>query len=61
MARLDIKERLHGAIYRGNKKATEEEVAEVAALITLVIGELVSELAEVLVDLEVRVAALEAS
>ena len=60
MAKLDIKERLHGALHRGHKKATEDEVAEVAAIITVVMTELVAELAVVLLDLEARIEALEA-
>ena len=59
MANLDIKERLHAALHRGHKKATEEQVVEVAAVITVVMTELVAEIATVLVALEARVKALE--
>jgi hypothetical protein len=55
-----VKERLQGALHRGNHKATETELAEVAAVVLAIVGELTVELAAVIAELAERVAALEA-
>ena len=56
----NIKERLHNALHRGHKKATEDDVAEVAAVALVIMTEVVVELTEVLADFELRLEALEA-
>ena len=56
----DIKERLHNALHRGHKKASEEEAAEVAAVALVIMTEVIVELTEVLADFELRLEALEA-
>jgi NTP pyrophosphatase (non-canonical NTP hydrolase) len=54
-----IKGRLHDALHRGHRKATEEEVAEVGAVVLAIVAELSSELAAVIAELAARVEALE--
>ena len=54
-----IKGRLHDAMHRGSHKATEEELAEVTAVVLAIVGEFGAELALLIADLEQRVAALE--
>jgi hypothetical protein len=54
-----VKERLQDALHRGHHKATETELAEVAAIVLAVVGELTAELAAVIAELAERVAALE--
>ena len=56
-----IKGRLHDALHRGHRKATEDELAEVAAVVLAVVTELTAEIAEVLTGLAARVEALEAA
>ena len=55
-----LKKRLHDAMHRGHRRATEEELAEVTAVILAIVGEVTLELSVVLADLTDRVAALEA-
>jgi hypothetical protein len=55
----DVKARLHGALHR-HPKATEDEVAAIAAVVLAIVGELTAELAVVIADLAARVEALEA-
>ena len=59
MSESHIKERLQGALHRGHHKATEEELAEVAAVVLAVVGEITAELIAILADLSDRVTALE--
>jgi NTP pyrophosphatase (non-canonical NTP hydrolase) len=54
-----VKGRLHDAIHRGHRKATEEELAEVGAVVLAIATELATELAVVVADLAARVEALE--
>ena len=54
-----IRQRLHDALHRGHRKATEEEVGEVAALVLAIVAELTAEMALVIAELDARVAALE--
>ena len=53
-------DRLHGALNRGGHKVTEDELAAVTEVVLVVVAELVAEVVEVIADLEVRVAQLEA-
>lgn len=55
-----VKNRLHDALHRGQRKATEGELAEVTAVVLAVVGEVTAELAVVIADLAARVEALEA-
>ena len=55
-----IRQRLHDALHRGHRKATEEEVSEVAAFVLAIVTELTAEMALVIAELEARVATLEA-
>jgi hypothetical protein len=55
-----IRERLHDAIHRGSPKATEEDVAGVAAVVLKIVAELTGELAVVIAELGDRIEALEA-
>jgi hypothetical protein len=55
-----VKSRLHDAMHRGSHKATEDELAEVAAVVLAIVGEVTLELAAVIADLATRVEALEA-
>lgn len=59
MAVEQIKERLHAALHRGGKKASEEELDAVTEVVLLVVTEVTAELAVLIADLEARVAALE--
>lgn len=54
-----VKTRLHDALHRGRTKVTEEELAEVTAVVLAVVGELAAEMALVLAELADRVDALE--
>jgi hypothetical protein len=54
-----IKGRLHDAMHRGSHKATEQELAEVAAIVLAIVGELTLEMAELIGALERRIEALE--
>jgi hypothetical protein len=56
-----IKGRLHDAVHRGHRKATEEELAEVTAVVLAVVTELTAEMAAVIAELAARVEALEAA
>jgi hypothetical protein len=55
-----VRQRLHDALHRGGAKATEQELAEITAVVLAVVAEVASELAEVIGDLGARVEALEA-
>jgi hypothetical protein len=54
-----VSERLHGALHRGGKKVTEDELEAVTEVVLVVVAELVAEMVELIADLEVRVLALE--
>ena len=56
----DIKDRLHGALHR-HPKASEAEVAEIAAVVLAIVAEVTVELAAVIGELAARVEVLEAS
>jgi len=60
MDKEHVKNRLHDAMHRGSHKATEEELAGVAAVVLAIVGEVTLELATVISDLADRVKALEA-
>ncbi|HXM76405.1 MAG TPA: hypothetical protein VN971_06505 [Thermoanaerobaculia bacterium] len=60
MAEHQFQKRLHDALHRGHRKATEEEVAEVTAVVLTIVAELTGELALVIAELADRVEALEA-
>jgi NTP pyrophosphatase (non-canonical NTP hydrolase) len=60
MDKEHVKGRLHDAMHRGHRKATEEELAEVTAVVLAIVGEVTLELATLIADLAERVAALEA-
>jgi hypothetical protein len=55
-----IKGRLQDALHRGHHNATETELADVAAFVLAVVGEVTIELANVVAELAQRVEALEA-
>jgi hypothetical protein len=55
-----VRQRLHDALHRGGTKATEQELAEITAVVLAVVAELATEIADVLGDLATRVEALEA-
>ena len=55
-----VKRRLHDALHRGHRKATEDELAEVTAVVLAVVGEVAVELSVLIADLSQRVTALEA-
>ncbi|HZR12021.1 MAG TPA: hypothetical protein VFC33_02110 [Acidimicrobiia bacterium] len=55
-----IRERLHDALHRGHRKATEEDVAELTAIVLTIVTELTGELAVVIAELAERLEALEA-
>lgn len=55
----DIRARLNGALHR-HPKATEDEVAAIAAIVLAIVGEVTAELAVVIADLAARLDALEA-
>jgi hypothetical protein len=56
----DNAQRLHNALHRGGAKATEEELADITAVVLAVVAEIATELAEVIGELAARVEALEA-
>lgn len=60
MAVEQIKERLHTALHRGGRKASEEELEAVTEVVLLVVAEVTAEMAILIADLEERVEALEA-
>jgi NTP pyrophosphatase (non-canonical NTP hydrolase) len=51
--------RLKDALHRGSHKATEQELAEVAAVVLAIVGELTAEMAVIIGDLSERVTKLE--
>jgi hypothetical protein len=53
-----VKDRLHTAVKR-SPKVTEDELAEVTAVVLAVVTELSAELAEVIAELAARVEAIE--
>jgi len=55
-----LHDRLHDAVHRGSRKATEDDVAGVAAVVLQIVTELTGELATVIAELSDRVEALEA-
>jgi len=55
-----IQSRLHDALHRGHRKATEGELAEVTAVVLAIVTEVTVELAVVIAELAARVQALEA-
>ena len=55
-----LRDRLHDAVHRGSRKATEEDVAGVAAVVLQIVTELTGELATVFAELSDRIDALEA-
>ena len=48
-------------MHRGHKKATEEELVEIAAVVLAVVAEVTAEMAIVIGELAARVEALEAT
>jgi hypothetical protein len=56
-----IRSRLHDALHRGHQKVSEDELAEVTAVVLAVMTELAAELAVVIAELDARVEALEAA
>ncbi|HEX3829275.1 MAG TPA: hypothetical protein VHV82_18590 [Sporichthyaceae bacterium] len=56
-----IRTRLHDALHRGHRKATEEELVEVSAVVLAVVAAVTTEMAEIIADLTARVATLEAA
>ncbi|MBV8950542.1 MAG: hypothetical protein JOZ99_06690 [Actinobacteria bacterium] len=60
MAEHSIQQRLHDALHRGHRKVTEDEVAEITAIVLTIVTELTGELAVVIAELAERVEALEA-
>jgi hypothetical protein len=60
MNRDEIKNRLHDALHRGHKKASDEEL-EATEIMLVAVTEVVAEVAILIADLELRVAALEAN
>ena len=59
MDRLSLRDRLHTALHRA-PKATEDDVAGVAAVVLEIVAELTGELAAVIAELGDRIEALEA-
>ena len=55
----DVKARLHHALHR-HPKASEDEVAAIAAVVLAIVGEVTVELAAVIADLATRLEVLEA-
>jgi hypothetical protein len=55
----DVKTRLHHAMHRGSKKATEEELAEITTVVMAVVAEVTAELAVVIAEVAERVDRLE--
>jgi hypothetical protein len=60
MAEHDLQRRLHDALHRGHRKVTEDEVAEITAIVLTIVTELTGELALVIAELAQRIEALEA-
>jgi hypothetical protein len=60
MAEHHLQQRLHDALHRGHRKVTEDEVAEITAIVLTIVTELTGELALVIAELADRVEALEA-
>lgn len=60
MQEHNIRERLHDALHRGHRKATEDDVAELTAVVLTIVTELTGELALVIAELAERIEALEA-
>ncbi|HEX3611287.1 MAG TPA: hypothetical protein VHU88_06330 [Sporichthyaceae bacterium] len=56
-----IRARLHDAMHHSHRNATEEELAEVGALVLTVVAAVTAELAEVIAELSARVTALESA
>jgi hypothetical protein len=56
-----IRTRLQDALHRGHRKATEDELAEVTAVVLAIVTEVAAEMAEVMAGLAARVEALEAA
>jgi hypothetical protein len=54
-----VRERLHGAMHRGRSKVSENELAEVTAVVLAIVTEVTAELATVIAELAARVEALE--
>ena len=59
MDHLHVRDRLHDALHRGSPKATEEDVAGVAAVVLQIVAELTGELAVIIAELGDRIDALE--
>ena len=55
----DVRSRLHNAMHRGSKKATEDELAEITAVVLAIVTEVSAELAVVIAELAERVERLE--
>ena len=55
-----VGQRLQNALHRGGAKATENELAEVTAVVLAIVAEVSTELAVLIGDLVTRVEALEA-
>jgi hypothetical protein len=60
MAGNHLQQRLHDALHRGHRKVTEDEVAEITAIVLTIVTELTGELALVIAELAQRIEALEA-
>ena len=60
MDHLHVRDRLHDALHRGSPKATEEDVAGVAAVVLQIVAELTGELAVIIAELGERLDTLEA-
>ena len=56
-----LRDRLHDAMHRGHGKVTEQELADVAAVVLAIATEISAELALVIADLAGRIELLEAS
>jgi hypothetical protein len=56
-----VKSRLHDALHRGRAKVSEDELAEVTAVVLVLLGELATEMATVIAELATRIDALEAA
>ena len=59
MERDHVKDRLEQALHRGGHKATEHELAAVAAVVLTIVAEVTGELIALIGELSDRVAALE--
>jgi len=60
MDHIHVRDRLHDALHRGSPKATEDDVAGVAAVVLQIVAELTGELAVIIAELGERLDALEA-